>query len=183
MRSRSLIPLVLSVCALASSLATAGDATEAFTIPSGKSLHLTIPPELRWESATDDKGGVTVKIRPEDGSFEQLISTLPLLDKQTANMMDENMMTYLLVTRAKELVDRSVEKKIKLEKLEGAQGAAFYYCLTDAREVLPEGEFRHMCQGFVVLKRLRLTFTVLMNQRKPEVIDLALDIVRSAKYR
>ena len=183
MRLQALIPLVLSVCALTSSVATTSDATQAFTIPSGKNLHLTIPPELRWESAADDKGSVTIKIRPQDGSFEHLISTLPLLDKQTADMMDENMMAYLLVTRAKELLDRSVEKEIKLEKLEGAHGAAFYYCLTDAREVLPEGEFRNMCQGFVVLKRLRLTFTVLMNQRKPETIDLALDIVRSAKYR
>ncbi len=159
------------------------DDTQKFKIPSGKSLRLDIPPELDVSSTkvAGDVGTLEIKIVPESETFSLLISGLPM-DRQTKEFMEQGL-EYLLLSRGKELLEQSVEDRIEIQELDPKKGVGFYYCLTDAREPLPEGEFRHICQGSMITRRLLLTYTLLMNDNDKGVTEKAHAILESAVYR
>lgn len=73
----------------------------------------------------------------------------------------------------------SVEKDLVLERVDGTDGAGFFYSLTDRRET-PAFGARHLTQGIMEVGPLRLAVTVLANEPASAARAAALDLLRTA---
>lgn len=157
------------------------DYTHEFSVPHGKKLRLAVP--VDFTLTTEEGEGLQITIRDPHGDYTLLISTLPLMDKQTEKMFSVELLKYLLLASGKELLKHSIEDRITLLDLEGCKGDAFYFVLSDSRNPLPEGEYPHAAQGMVLLGKLRLAFTILTNNRTDEALQAPLNVLRSARYK
>ena len=74
----------------------------------------------------------------------------------------------------------SVEKDLVLERVDGADGAGFFYSLTERRGPSAAGETRHLTQGIMAVGPLRLAVTVRAGEPASAARAMALDLLRTA---
>ena len=87
-----------------------------------------------------------------------------------------------LVGRTAERIGpQSVEKKLPLQSLKGAQATGYYFKATDPAP--RPGEYRYMYQGGVTAEGATVMFTVLFNDGAERDAGAALDAIRNLEFR
>ena len=77
---------------------------------------------------------------------------------------------------------QSVEGKVEIRELKGAQLHGYYFSATDKNEQLPPGEFRYMTQGSATIGELAVIFTIFSNMKNSAASSLGLSLIEKASY-
>lgn len=139
----------------------------------GRALVVTVPEGWRVSVRRPVVGPPTVLVDPPKGrSFRFILTPLPAGPGAPAG----DLRGFLRQIGAR-LAERSVEGRLVLEPVPGAEGAWFYR-LTDPD---PGDGFRHLAQGARRLDGLLVTFTFLSHVPDPPALGQALGVVATAR--
>ncbi len=174
-----------AVAALAAALAGAAAAAQGLVewreqvVPGVCVLRLAVPEGWSVESGTPAPGAVRIRLVATTGARAEVLIT------GTAAAGDDALKStgdIKKATRAmgEEMLAGAVERKLELERLDGADGSGFFYTLTDKRADLPDGEFRVTTQGIMAIGPLRLAVTVLAGEKGSAAAKMTSGLLRTA---
>ena len=144
----------------------------AFDLPGGWTA--------RWQDEKAE-GGPAIRVQPpSDEPFSLLMTPGPHPGDTKAI---EQKARDVVEATAKKLQEVAVEKRLRLQDIQGKGMRGYYVSVTDKTVTTPTAEdFKYMDQGIAVVGRLMLTFTSLTNVADGKERAQALDIVRSARH-
>ncbi len=131
------------------------------------------------EPRTPAAGAVGLVFRPQSGSAALVLINGTDL-KSSPQLVRTPDIKRAVRAMGEARLGESVERKLKLERVEGRAGSGFFYSLTDKRADLPEGEFRHLTQGIIAVGPLRLAVTVNADRADSDAWRTTLELLRTA---
>ena len=148
-------------------------------IPATCVLRFAVPGGWDVQARSPSAGGVSLTLQPAAGAKARVLIS-GTAEKGTSELKSTSDIKRAVKTMGEALLSGTVEKRLKLVRVDGRIGAGFFYSLTDKRTELPEGEFRHMTQGIMAVGPMRLAVTVLADQLDSPAWKMALDLLRTA---
>ena len=137
-----------------------------------------------WTAEWQDEkasGGPAVRVVPPTGQPFSLLMT-PGPHRGDAKEIEQRAREVVENT-AKDLQKVAVEKRLKLQEIQGKGMRGTYVSVTDKTVMNPTAEdFKYMDQGAAAVGALMMTFTALTNVADGKERAQALDIVRSARH-
>ena len=143
-------------------------------------LRFAVPEGWNVETHTQAPGAVQIKIVPEAGPPAEVLMT-GMAPKGGSGLRSTSEIKRAAKAMGEALLPGSVERKIELEHVAGADGSGFFYTLTDKASELPEGEFRVTTQGIMAIGELRLAVTVLAQEKGSAASTMAFSLLRTAE--
>lgn len=120
----------------------------------------------------------TIDMIPTDGSsFQILITPLWPIGNQKPPTLGE--IRSLVEAGARQVQLQAVEQRLPLKELVGSGTIGYYFFATD-RQPEPNG-YKYLTQGAVMLKELRITFTILVNGEHQKLTEQGLKIIQTAR--
>jgi hypothetical protein len=120
----------------------------------------------------------TISILPGSGNAFQVLIT-PLWPMGSAKSPSLGEIRGLVESSAGEAQSQAVERSLPLKELTGSNTNGYYFSATD-RQPEPDG-YKYLTQGAVMLRELRITFTILVNGEPQKSTDQALEVLRTAR--
>ncbi len=112
-------------------------------------------------------------------SFTILITTIWPANETIPPPSDKSIQQQ--VKKAAEAVgNQSVEKTLPIKEIKGTSGFGYYYFATDPSP--KPGEYKYMTQGIIRIGELSVPFTILTNDENENIINDALEMLKSAKH-
>jgi hypothetical protein len=148
-------------------------------IPGVCALRVAVPHGWNASMRNTLAGAVDLRITPESGAPAEVLIT-GLAAHGSSELKRNGEIKRATKAMGENLLAGSVERRIELERVDGAAGSGFFYSLTDKRPQLPEGQYRYMTQGIMVVGPLRLAVTVLADQPNSAAKTMAIDLLRTA---
>ena len=135
-----------------------------------------------WHATASDpvNGAVTIRVTSKGSQDFILLLTALEPDKASAKLLDEEGIKLLVTMQGAEMLPTAVETELKLLRVEGGAGVGYFYVLTDRREVLPEGEYRYVCQGVMAVGRLSLSVTLLTHRPTEDLMRAFFRLLKGA---
>ncbi len=151
-------------------------------IPGVCTLRFAVPQGWTTDARTPAPGAVDIRLTPAAGPRAEVLlkGSVPAGDAPLRSTGDLKRAARAM---GEEMLAGAVERKIELERVDGTDGAGFFYTLTDRRAELPEGEFRVTTQGVMAVGELRLALTVLAPEKGSPAAKMALALLRTAECR
>jgi hypothetical protein len=153
---------------------------QELAIPDVCTLRIAVPQGWSAELRSPLEGAVHVRITPSGAPAAEVLIT-GLAAGPDGALKGTGDIKRAAREMGEELLSGSVEGKLVLERVDGVEGAGFFYSLTDKRPSLPEGGFRHMTQGIMAVGPLRLAVTVLAESPASPAKAMAFDLLRTAQ--
>jgi hypothetical protein len=172
--------LLLSVLAAADPAQTPLVEWRELAVPGVCMLRIAVPQGWEAEFRSPAPGAVNLRLAPQGGSRGEILIT-GLAPRGDASLRSTGDIKRAARRMGEEMLGDSVEKRVELERLNGADGSGFFYSLTDKRSPLPEGHFRHMTQGIMAVGPLRLAVTVLAESADSAAKAAAFELMRTAE--
>ena len=164
------------------SVVRSAEMLEKFKVKGDGKLWLRIPDTCKF-STEKDGGIVHVEISPKEGNdFNLMISYFKPPTDVTGLLLSEEFIKGNTISGGKRLLPDSVEKELRVFRIDGTKGFGFFYFLTDAKEELPPDENRYLCQGEMVVDKILLTVTLFTHRPEKELLDMTFHILKTAKY-
>jgi hypothetical protein len=164
-------------------LAADGAVDKVYTMPGHGQLHLRLPKD--WNDELRRHPGdfpPTIFISGFEGAPFVIFVTPRWPDHHTASAFGTPKSIHEIVAKAAHAAEpESVEGKLSIVTMGGAQGPGYYFDATD-RAPKP-GEFKYMTQGAVAVGNVVCTFTILTNDKHSPVKNEALTMVSRAGWR
>lgn len=180
-RSRLGAAGIIGVLAVLTAGAAAAGERASVKIARHLELALEIPASMHVVSTERAEGITTIEIGPADGtSFQILLSAIPIAGKDQPATTEEEVQALVRIAGTEALASAR-ETELKVFRLQGEASVGFLYALTDGRDELPDGEYRYMCQGFVLLDAARLSATLLSDSASPERMKPFLELLRTSR--
>ncbi len=152
-----------------------------YELPNLDTLELVVPPG--WVDSVDAPPGgapLTIQFRPALGTpFE--IHITPEWTETGREMRDVLTLREMVRDAAARIEPQSVEPSLEIRRLQGSDGAGFYFVATD-RAPQPE-EYKYMAQGAMQSGQLVLWFTILTNDGQEAIVADALGLLQAAVHR
>ena len=149
-------------------------------IPGACILRFAVPEGWEADARTPAPGAVEISLVPTRGPRARVLVSGTLL-RGDAALKSTGDLKKAARGLGEGMLPGAVEKKIELERVDGTDGAGFFYTLTDKRPDLPEGEFRVTTQGIMAVGPLRLALTVLAPERGSAAAKMAFGLLRTAE--
>ena len=143
-------------------------------------LRFAVPEGWSVETHAPAPGAVQILIVPQAGPRSEVLMT-GLAPRNDSSLEGTSNIKKTVRMMGEALLSGAVEKKIELQRLNGADGAGFFYTLTDKLQQLPEGEHRFTTQGVMAIGPLRLAVTVLADGKSSPASTMAFDMLRTAE--
>ena len=174
---------VVAVGALLIAMPAAASEPATFRITNGLHLELAVPFGLKAEIDRSPGVPLSIQLEPEEPqSFRILLSAMPVGSDET-KMGTENGIRSFVSDRGTALLPTAREEELKMFRVDGDHGIGYFYLLTDAAETLPEGEFRYVCQGVMLLEGAFVTATLLTDSPGQDRLVPFLEMLKTAATR
>ena len=165
----ALSALTISASALAGQLAV--------SLPGHGSLAMPVPDG--WAATvrrvSDDLPPTVVVTAKPPNTFQMLVTPIWPMGSGKPPRLGE--IQSLVEGAAARVEPESVERSLPLRPLKGVEAAGYYFSATDPAPG-PNG-YKYMTQGALMLKELRITFTVLINGDAAEPTRQALEMLKA----
>jgi hypothetical protein len=120
----------------------------------------------------------TITVGPNSGNAFQVLIT-PLWPMGNAKSPTLGEIRSLVEGGARQALPQAVEQSLPLKELTGSSTNGYYFSATD-RQPEPDG-YKYLTQGAVMLKELRITFTILVNGEPQKPTEQALEVLQTAR--
>jgi hypothetical protein len=149
-------------------------------LPDREDLLLNLPAQWQHQvNRPEPNMPPTIVIGTEDRQAFVLLLT-PIWGPGTANRpATDAQLRSLVELSASDAKAKAVEKKLPVTKIGGTAMPGYYFSATD-REPEPGG-YKHLSQGAVGVKELRVTFTFLANGDPKKLQEQVLQLMRGLK--
>lgn len=165
----ALIALTIATSALAGELAV--------SLPGHGSLAISLP--VDWAATVrrprDDLPPTVVVTARSPDTFQMLITPIWPMGSGKPPRLGE--IQSLVEGAAARVEPESVERKLALRPLKGVEATGYYFSATDPAPG-PNG-YKYMTQGALMLKELRITFTILINGEPAKPTRQALEMLKA----
>jgi len=180
--SRGTVVTAVLVVVLAAGTAGAQALVEwqELVIPGVCSLRVAVPQGWTARLERTAAGGAEVRITPESGPRAE-VSMESLAPERALAMKSTGAIKAAVRTMGEGALSTAVEKKLVLERVDGTDGAGFFYSLTDNRPQPGAAGPRYLTQGIMAVGQLRLAVTVLAGEPDSAARAMALDMLRTAE--
>ncbi len=169
------------VCLLVGAAAAGETRARKFAISGQGELRLNVP--ASWTADTmpaTAESPAGIQLGPRAGApFEMLVSPMGYATRD-APAPGSAVLKKMVQDAADLLKPQAVERSIDIREIRGASAMGYYFSATD-RAPKP-GEFKIVTQGVLMIGNLLASFTVLTNDGQRDVVDGALDMIRTATY-
>lgn len=171
---------------LVAALAATGAGAQALVewqelvIPGVCSLRIAVPQGWNALLARPAPGAAEVRITPESGTRAE-VTMKSLAPEKALAVKSIGAIKAAVRAMGEAALPTSVERKLVLERVDGTDGAGFFYSLTDNRPRPEAIGPRCRTQGIMAVGRLRLAVTVLAGEPDSAARAMALDLLRTAE--
>lgn len=170
--------LALALLAACGAKSAKPPVAKTYELPAG-TLRLMVPADWADKSRPTPRGlPPMLMYSPAKGkSFQVLVTPLPMRwpEGAEAAAAEVKKLVEMALAPARGM---AVETEIHILEFQGTGGPGFYFSATD-RSPKP-GEYKHMAQGVLRVQDLAVSFTVLANEDKEQVLGDALAMLKSA---
>jgi hypothetical protein len=146
-------------------------------------LVLRVPEPWRPSASRPAEGLVEIRITPSAPQDFTLLLTALEPETDSAGRLDEDGIKRLVTRLGTAMLEGAVETELRLLRVEGGAGVGYFYLLTDKQEALPQGEYRHICQGIMAVGPLRLSVTLLTHEPSEELLRAFFRLLEGARVR
>lgn len=134
-----------------------------------------------WDDTTVKGPGPTIRFRPKSGPksgppFEVLVTVLPAVGQK----FDAQKLRGIAEQMTAGAQDQAVEEKLELLEFKGQTGTGYYFSATD-RAPKPD-EFKYLSSGILPVGDRLMTFTLLSNENRDELLKATLGVLSKAAY-
>jgi len=143
-------------------------------------LRFALPEGWKAETHSLAPEAVQIRIVPLAGPPADVLMT-GLAPKDESSLKSTGDIKKAAKAMGEAMLSGALEKKIELQRVDGADGSGFFYTLTDKRAEVPEGEFRVTTQGVMAIGRLRLGVTVLAGEKGSAALRMAFGLLRTVE--
>lgn len=177
------IPFLALAAFLAAPLAVADDAQlRRYELPNGDTLELTLP--TGWSDRLEQPAGdgpPTIEIAVSAGGASQVFLTPKWAEPTDKSVRESPLLRDAVRDLAERIQPDAVEPYLDVRRLDGADGAGYYFAATE-RAPKADG-FKFMIQGALPVGGLTLWFVVLTNDGEDTVAVQSLAMLQAAVHR
>ena len=153
---------------------------QELVIPGVCSLRVAVPQGWTARLERTAAGGAEVRITPESGPRAE-VRMESLAPEKALAMKSTGAIKAAVRTMGEGALSAAVGKKLVLERVDGTDGAGFFYSLTDNRPQPEAAGPRYLTQGIMAVGLLRLAVTVHAEDPGSAARGMALDLLRTAE--
>lgn len=153
---------------------------QELVIPGACTLRIAVPQGWTARIERPAAGGAEIRITPESGTRAEA-TMKSLAPEKALTVKRTGEIKAAVRTMGEAALPTSVEKKLVLERVDGTDGAGFFYSLTDNRRQPEAAVPRYLTQGIMAVGPLRLGVTVLAEEPDSAARAMAFDLLRTAE--
>lgn len=171
---------------LAAALAGTGAGAQALVewqelvMPGVCTLRVAVPQGWNARLGRSATGGAEIRITPESGPPAE-VSVKSLAPEKALAVKRTGEIKAAVRTMGEAALPTPVEKRVVLERVDGTDGAGFFYSLTDNRPQPEAARPRSLTQGIMAIGPLRLAVTVRAVEPGSAARAMAFDLLRTAE--
>jgi hypothetical protein len=156
-------------------------AVRSYTVPKHGQLELNVPKGWR-EKLAQPPGDLppTILFQPKTGNEFKFLITAMWKENPRVDLDDPASLRAMVEGMGSGQLSTAVESKLDVQELRGDGVIGYYYLLTD--KAPKPGEYEYMVGGAVSVGELLLTVTILLNAKSPPELQMALDVLKSARH-
>jgi hypothetical protein len=152
-----------------------------YTLPGHGVLQMKVPTAWKEEVKQQaDKLPPTITLTPASGDQFKIFITPFWKESEDAPDINEYLVHRMVERAAEANQPKAVEKNLKLIFLQGISGRGYYYSATD--KAPEKGGYKLLTQGALLIDELVVSFTILSNDEKKEVEEVALRMIKSTVH-
>lgn len=172
--------IVAAAASCLAGLAFAASGGQSFPVPDHGNVTMPVPDD--WSSELKQPPGnqpPTVMLKPRSGPpFQMFVSLLWPIGAPIRQFSDD-MVRQMATLAAQSAEPQSVEGKLAIQMITGAQGSGYYFKATD--KLLRPGDFKYLTQGVLQCGSVTLGFTIMSNEGQEAAVKTAMDILVGAR--
>jgi hypothetical protein len=153
---------------------------QEIVMPGVCTLRVAVPQGWNARLERSAPGGAEIRITPESGPRAE-VSMKSLAPERALAVKRTGEIKAAVRTMGEAALPTAVEKKLVLERVDGTDGAGFFYSLTDNRRQPEAVEPRYVTQGIMAVGPLRLAVTVSAVEPGSAARVMAFDLLRTAE--
>jgi hypothetical protein len=179
MRTSTRFIVAAAACCLAG-LALAASPGQSFPVPDHGNVTMPVPDD--WSSELKQPPGnqpPTVMLKPRSGPPFQMFVALLWPIGAPIKQFNDDMLKQMATLAAQSAEPQSVEGKLELKGITGAQGSGYYFQATD--KLLRPGEFKFLTQGVLQCGGVTLGFTIMSHEGQEATVKAAMAILAGAR--
>jgi hypothetical protein len=162
------------------SISGAQESEQAFLVPNYGYLIIPFPKTwMGYFNCMESDLSYEFKIRPPDSTMEIMISAFGPKDRSKIDTAAD--VKQFVIGLSRSMQKTAVEKELLVQEIKGEKTFGYYFSCTD--KAPKPGESKYATQGVIKAGEVSLVFTLLYNEKNPELINQVLQILSKTEQQ